>query len=115
MPTDLWVRRAALLRRSAGSAARSVRMGGGRPRRRSGVMTERMSSADVVFLHHESRNAPQHVGGLAVFASRPGGFEYDRLVRLLEERISLAPRYRQKVRMVPGHLAHPMWLDDRTF
>src|SRR5438094_199030 len=90
-------------------------MGGGRPRRRSGVMTERMSSADVVFLHHESRNAPQHVGGLAVFASRPGGFEYDRLVRLLEERISLAPRYRQKVRMVPGHLANPIWLDDPKF
>jgi diacylglycerol O-acyltransferase len=78
-------------------------------------MTERMTSADVAFLHRESRNAPQHVGGLAIFAPRPGGFEYDRLVRLLEERISLAPRYRQKVRMVPGHLANPVWLDDPSF
>lgn len=78
-------------------------------------MTERMTSADVAFLHHETRNAPQHVGGLAIFAPRPGGFEYDRLIRLLEERISLAPRYRQKVRMVPGHLAHPLWLDDPAF
>ena len=78
-------------------------------------MTERMTSADVAFLHRESRNSPQHVGGLAVFAPRPGGFEYDRLVRLLEERISLAPRYRQKVRMVPGHLAHPLWVDDPSF
>jgi diacylglycerol O-acyltransferase / wax synthase len=55
-------------------------------------MTERMTSADVAFLHRESRNAPQHIGGLAIFEPRPGGFEYDRLVRLLEERISLAPR-----------------------
>ena len=78
-------------------------------------MTERMTSADVAFLHRETRTAPQHVGGLAVFAPRPGGFEYDRLVRLLEERISLAPRYRQKVRMVPGHLANPLWLDDPGF
>jgi WS/DGAT/MGAT family acyltransferase len=78
-------------------------------------MTERMTSADVAFLHRESRNAPQHVGGLAMFAPRPGGFEYDRLVRLLEERISLAPRYRQRVRMVPGNLANPLWLDDPTF
>ena len=78
-------------------------------------MTERMTSADVAFLHRETRTAPQHVGGLAIFAPRPGGFEYERLVRLLEERISLAPRYRQKVRMVPGHLANPLWLDDPSF
>ncbi|MCW2658719.1 MAG: diacylglycerol O-acyltransferase, partial [Jatrophihabitans sp.] len=68
-------------------------------------MTERMSSADVAFLHRESRTAPQHVGGLAVFTPPASGFDYERLVRLIEERISLAPRYRQKVRMVPGHLA----------
>src|SRR4051794_16017123 len=79
------------------------------------AMTERMTSADVAFLHRETRNAPQHVGGLAIFAPRPGGFEYDRLIRLLEERISLAPRYRQKVRTVPGHLTHPLWLDDASF
>jgi diacylglycerol O-acyltransferase len=78
-------------------------------------MTERMASADVAFLHRETRTAPQHVGGLAVFTAPPAGFDYERLVRLLEERISLAPRYRQKVRMVPGHLANPMWVDDPAF
>lgn len=78
-------------------------------------MTERMTSADVAFLHRETRTAPQHIGGLAIFAPRVGGFDYERLVRLLEERISLAPRYRQKVRAVPGHLANPMWVDDPAF
>ncbi|HEU5267176.1 MAG TPA: wax ester/triacylglycerol synthase family O-acyltransferase [Jatrophihabitans sp.] len=78
-------------------------------------MSERMSAADAAVLLRESRTAPQHVGGLAVFAAPPGGFDYERLVRLLEERISHAPRYRQKVRSVLGHLAHPVWIDDPTF
>jgi WS/DGAT/MGAT family acyltransferase len=78
-------------------------------------MTERMSAADVAFLHRETRTAPQHVGELALFEPPAAGFDYDRLVRLLEERIPLVPRYRQKVRMVPGNLAHPVWVDDAAF
>src|SRR3954468_13527727 len=78
-------------------------------------MPERMSSADVAFLHRETRTAPQHVGGLAVFTPPAGGFDYDRLVRLLDERIPLAPRHRQEVRMVPATLANPSWLDDPHF
>ncbi|SHF83729.1 acyltransferase, WS/DGAT/MGAT [Jatrophihabitans endophyticus] len=78
-------------------------------------MTERMTAADVSFLHRETRTSPQHVGGLALFDPPPAGFDYDRLVRLLEERITLAPRYRQKVRAVPGNVANPMWVDDPSF
>ena len=77
-------------------------------------MSERLSSADVAFLYLERRTTPQHVGGLAIFTA-PGGFDYDRLVRLLEERISLAPRYRQKLRNVPANLANPVWVDDPRF
>lgn len=78
-------------------------------------MSERLSSADVSFFYLEGRTTPQHVGGLAVFAPLANGFDYDRLVRLLEERISLVPRYRQKLRPIPGHLAHPVWVDDPNF
>ncbi|WP_460607205.1 WS/DGAT/MGAT family O-acyltransferase [Jatrophihabitans fulvus] len=78
-------------------------------------MTERLAVADVAFLHRESRTAPQHVGGIALFEPPPSGFDYERLVRLLEERITLAPRYRQKVRAVPGHIANPLWVDDPAF
>src|SRR5579884_1185184 len=74
-----------------------------------------MSAADVAFLHRESRTTPQHVGQIAIFAEPPAGFDYDRLVRLLDERIALAPRYRQRIRTVPGHLANPVWIDDPTF
>lgn len=78
-------------------------------------MTERMSATDVSFLYLEGRTTPQHVGGIAVFETPPEGFDYDRLVQLLDERISLVPRYRQKVRAIPGHLANPVWVDDPTF
>ncbi|PZS16336.1 MAG: wax ester/triacylglycerol synthase family O-acyltransferase, partial [Pseudonocardiales bacterium] len=78
-------------------------------------MSERMSSTDVSFFYLEGRTTPQHVGGLSVFEPPFDGFDYDRLVRLLEERISLVPRYRQKMRAVPGHLANPVWVDDPRF
>jgi WS/DGAT/MGAT family acyltransferase len=74
-----------------------------------------MSAADVAVLLQERRTAPQHVGGLAVFDPPPAGLDYVRLLRLIEERISLAPRYRQKVRAVPGQLANPVWVDDAAF
>jgi diacylglycerol O-acyltransferase / wax synthase len=85
------------------------------PRRSSQRMSQRMSSADLSFFYLEGRTSPQHVGGLAVFEPPVGGFDYDTLVRLLEERISLVPRYRQKVRAVPGHIANPVWVDDPNF
>jgi diacylglycerol O-acyltransferase len=78
-------------------------------------MSERLSSADVSFFYLEGRTSPQHVGGLAIFQPPADGFDYDRLVRLLEERISLVPRYRQKMRSVPGHIANPVWVDDPSF
>lgn len=78
-------------------------------------MPERLSSLDVSFLYLEGRRTPMHVGGLAIFALPPEGFDYDHLVALLEQRIGLVPRYRQKVRAVPGHLANPVWVDDPDF
>ncbi len=78
-------------------------------------MSERVSSADVAFFHLEKRSTPQHVGGLAVFEPPPGGFDYDRLLGLLEERISLVPRFRQKLRNVPFGIAKPVWADDPSF
>lgn len=77
-------------------------------------MSDRLSAADAAFFYLESPTTPQHVGAIAIL-SAPDGFDYDRLVRLIEERISLAPRYRQKVRGVPGNLANPVWVDDADF
>ena len=78
-------------------------------------MTDRLSALDVSFLYMEEPTTPMHVGGLAVFQPPAEGFDYDRLVRLIEDRIGLVPRYRQKIRWVPGHLANPVWVDDADF
>jgi diacylglycerol O-acyltransferase / wax synthase len=78
-------------------------------------VTDRLSALDVSFLYLEEPTTPMHVGGLLVFDPASEGFDYDRLVTLIEDRISLVPRYRQKVRWVPGHLANPVWVDDADF
>ncbi|MFP5070810.1 WS/DGAT/MGAT family O-acyltransferase [Pseudonocardia nantongensis] len=78
-------------------------------------MPSRLSPLDASFLYLEEATTPMHVGGLAVFRRPRSGFDYDRLVELIEQRLALVPRYRQKVRHVPGNLARPVWVDDPEF
>ncbi|MGI8537644.1 MAG: WS/DGAT/MGAT family O-acyltransferase [Mycobacteriales bacterium] len=78
-------------------------------------MTERLSPLDVSFLYMETPTTAMHVGGVATFLPPAQGFDYDRLVELICARIALVPRYRQKVRFIPGRLANPVWLDDEYF
>jgi len=80
------------------------------------AMTDRLAPMDVSFLYLEEPTTPMHVGGVAVFRPPVGEpFDYDKLVSIIEARISLVPRYRQKIKWVPGHLASPVWVDDNTF
>lgn len=78
-------------------------------------MPERLSALDASFLLIEKRNRPMHVGGLVLLDPGPDGFELPRMLELIKERLHLIPRYRQKVRFVPGHLANPVWVDDPLF
>ncbi len=76
---------------------------------------DRLSPLDVSFLYFEEPTTPMHVGGVAIFEEPPGGFDHDRLVQLISTRIAFVPRYRQRVRWVPGRLANPVWVDDEDF
>lgn len=67
------------------------------------------------FLYVEESATPMHVGGVSIFAAPAEGFDYDRLVDLISERIAFVPRYRQRVREIPGRLANPVWVDDEGF
>ncbi len=84
-------------------------------------MPPRLSALDASFLYLEEATTPMHVGAVSIFrrqrsSTRPAnGFDYDGLVDLVEQRIALVPRYRQKVRHVPGNLARPVWVDDPEF
>ena len=83
----------------------------------------RLSAVDASFLYLERPRTPMHVGAVAVFetpAGGPsrrsaGGVDYERLIETVERRLSTVPRYRQRVRRVPGDLARPVWVDDGDF
>jgi diacylglycerol O-acyltransferase / wax synthase len=78
-------------------------------------VTERLSPADAAFLSVEDLRTPMHVGAIMVFKKPRSGFDYERLVRLIEQRVSLVPRYRQKIIDVPCGLSTPRWVDDDKF
>lgn len=78
-------------------------------------MTERLRPRDVAILAEESASTPMHNATVEIFEPGQSGFDYARLVRLVQERISFVPRYRQRVQPVPGRLANPVWVDDEHF
>ena len=78
-------------------------------------MPERLSPLDVSFLYMETPSTPMHVGGVAVFQQPEDRFDHQQLVELISDRIGFVPRYRQRIRWVPGHLASPVWVDDEAF
>ncbi|NUR05897.1 MAG: wax ester/triacylglycerol synthase family O-acyltransferase [Nocardioidaceae bacterium] len=77
-------------------------------------MTERLRPDDMAFLAIESASTPMHNATLEIFEPREE-FDYDRLVALVADRIAFVPRYRQRLRVVPGRLANPLWVDDDDF
>lgn len=78
-------------------------------------MTDRLSALDVSFLYLEDASTPLHVGSVMVFKPGKDDFDLDRLLALVTSRIAYVPRYRQRVKDVPGGLLNPVWFDDAEF
>src|SRR5512135_1651534 len=78
-------------------------------------MSDRLSSMDVSFLYLEEPTTPMNVGAVSILQPPEEGFSYARLTQLVQERIGRVPRYRQKIKMVPGRVANPVWVDDPDF
>lgn len=74
---------------------------------------EHMSVLDASFLHTEDSVTHLHIGSIACFEGPAPRF--DELSELFARRLHLLPRYRQRVRSVPGDLARPIWVDDERF
>jgi diacylglycerol O-acyltransferase / wax synthase len=80
------------------------------------MAAERLSSLDASFLYLESPAMHMHVAGLSIFAPRADGpLSYADVQRVVEARIHLAPRLRQRVLPVPANLGRPLWVDDDRF
>ncbi|MEO6397374.1 MAG: wax ester/triacylglycerol synthase family O-acyltransferase [Tepidiformaceae bacterium] len=76
------------------------------------AVSRRLSSQDASFLYNESMNGPMHIGSLSIFE---GEMAYETVVKQIEGRLHLVPRYRQKLNFVPFNLGHPTWEDDAGF
>ena len=74
---------------------------------------ERLTTLDASFLYLEKPDNPMHVAGVLVLEPPAGGL--DAIAALIEARLPLVPRYRQRVRPVPMQLGRPLWVDDAHF
>ena len=74
---------------------------------------DRMHTLDAEFLHLEDRVGHLHIAGIAVFEGKPPTEQ--ELRDLLEAKLHLIGRYRQRVRTVPLELDRPVWVDDPHF
>src|SRR6187431_2281172 len=78
-------------------------------------MSERLRPRDLAILAAESPTTPMHNATVEIFDPGESGFDHDRLVQLIADRIAFVPRYRQRLQAVPGRLANPAWVDDENF
>jgi diacylglycerol O-acyltransferase / wax synthase len=78
-------------------------------------MPQRLTPLEVSLLALDTAHTPGHVGTVDIFDAGPEGFDYERLIALIRERIAFVPRYRQRVRAIPAQLAAPVWVDDENF
>lgn len=74
---------------------------------------DRMSPLDATFLHVEDGISHMHIASCAIFDGPAP--DYDEVVALIRSKLPLVPRYRQRVRFVPGGLGRPVWVDDAHF
>ena len=80
------------------------------------MSAERLTSLDASFLYLETPAMHMHVAGVSVLAPREDGpLRYDDVQRVVEARLHLAPKLRQRGLPAPGTPARPLGVDDDRF
>jgi diacylglycerol O-acyltransferase len=74
---------------------------------------DRLTPVDASFLHQEKNASHMHVGAVVIFEGPP--VPHDEFVKGLESRLSLVPRYRQKLAFPRFEMGRPIWIDDPNF
>jgi diacylglycerol O-acyltransferase / wax synthase len=77
------------------------------------MAADRLTALDASFLHLEDESSHMHVAGVSVFAGEPP--TYEEMLEHVGGRLSLVPRFRQKLRFVPYGQGRPVWVDDPHF
>ncbi|MHC5012473.1 MAG: wax ester/triacylglycerol synthase domain-containing protein, partial [Planctomycetota bacterium] len=76
-----------------------------------------LSGLDSAFLSLETPSTPMHMMGIFVLdaSNATGGYSFERILRLLEERMpDLAP-FGRRLAAMPFGVDHPVWIDDPDF
>jgi WS/DGAT/MGAT family acyltransferase len=76
------------------------------------MLSRRLTTQDASFLYGESESGPLHFGGLGIF---DGAIDFKQLLKHVEQRLHLLPRFRQRLAFAPLNLAHPTLEDDPDF
>src|SRR6188472_2030764 len=74
---------------------------------------DQLSSADMSSLLDERGPIHVHVGGTALFSGAPPPF--GAFVDHVRDRLELIPRFRRRVRWLPGRILRAEWEDDPDF
>lgn len=75
----------------------------------------RLTPLDTLFLHRDHPETPRQVATLAILEPGDRPLDYDSLIKVINERIDLVPRYRQIPSPIPAGLGLPVWIDDPHF
>ena len=79
---------------------------------------QQLGGLDAAFLNLETRKAPLHISGLAVYdqSTAPGELvRFKDILSHIESRLHLARCFRQKLVQVPLGIDHPYWVEDADF
>src|SRR5436190_2327568 len=77
----------------------------------------RLTGLDATFLDRETPTNHMHVASTAVFdpSTVPGGYSFEGVRALVENRLPLLPPFRWRLVEVPFGLHHPLWIEDPDF
>src|SRR3954451_18742409 len=75
--------------------------------------SDRLSPLDASFLHFEDASSHMHVACALIFEGEAP--DYEDVLRHVDERLHLVPRYRQRLAEVPLGQGRPKWVDDEHF
>ena len=76
---------------------------------------EQLSSLDAAFFYLETRNAPMHIGSVAIYEGPEPRFRFERYREHVASRLHLSPLFRRRAVKVPLGLGRPYWIDDPDF
>jgi WS/DGAT/MGAT family acyltransferase len=77
-------------------------------------VTDPLSPADRSSLASEQGPINMSVGGVLIFEAG-SGIDRASVIRRLDERLHLIPRYRQRLQEPIGGITNPVWVDDESF